>query len=480
MAEVEQRVAKNTLVFTIALVIQKIFSFTYFALLARFLGAADVGRYAFAISFTTIFTIFIDFGLTPVLTRAIARQEERWETVFFNVVSLKVFLAAIIYGLVLLAVRLLGYDPLIFKMVAISGVVMMLDSFTLTFWGVFRGKHNLKFESVANVAVQAIMVGLGLVVLFTSQNLLLIVGALLVASAFHFVYALVLLVRKAKVRPRFVLDRLILKATFLAAIPFGLAAIFNRVYSYIDTVFLTKMHGADALGYYSVSYKLILALQFIPMAFSASIYPAMSAYFNKDHAVLARIFERSTHYLLVISLPISLGAFAIGDRLILGIYGSEYMVSVRALEILILALIFLFANFPVGAYLNATHRQKTNTVNQGIAMVASVGLNFWLVPQWSFLGSATAFLASTILLWALGTFHVVRTIRLDYHYLLGRFARTLLSAVVMAMGVYYLKPDFHLVSVLFLAAAMYVVMIFGFKAVSTQELRQLARSFRKS
>ena len=55
-------IAKNTSYFTVALIMQKVITFGYFILLARYLFPDSLGKYYLAISFTTIFAIFIDFG----------------------------------------------------------------------------------------------------------------------------------------------------------------------------------------------------------------------------------------------------------------------------------------------------------------------------------------------------------------------------------------------------------------------------------
>ena len=63
------------------------------------------------------------------------------------------------------------------------------------------------------------------------------------------------------------------------ALPFALAGIFTKVYSYIDTVLLSSFLGSKAVGYYSIPSKITFAFQFIPMAFSAALFPAMSKFF---------------------------------------------------------------------------------------------------------------------------------------------------------------------------------------------------------
>jgi len=75
---------QNTTYYTAALVFQKILAFVYFAFLARGLGVEDLGKYAFAFSFTTLFSVFVDVGMSSVLTREIAKDRSRAKEVLSN------------------------------------------------------------------------------------------------------------------------------------------------------------------------------------------------------------------------------------------------------------------------------------------------------------------------------------------------------------------------------------------------------------
>ena len=52
-------VTKNTSYLTIAYIAQKVLSFFYFVLVARFIGVESLGKYTFALSFTTLFAVFV-------------------------------------------------------------------------------------------------------------------------------------------------------------------------------------------------------------------------------------------------------------------------------------------------------------------------------------------------------------------------------------------------------------------------------------
>src|SRR3989338_9225332 len=104
----ERTLAKNTTYFTAALTVQKILSFIYFWFISNNLFPGQLGQYVFALSFTTLFSIFIDLGLSPVLTRESAKQEGQANHLLQNVLGLKIPLAIITFIVTWLIINLTG------------------------------------------------------------------------------------------------------------------------------------------------------------------------------------------------------------------------------------------------------------------------------------------------------------------------------------------------------------------------------------
>ena len=48
------------------------------------------------------------------------------------------------------------------------------------------------------------------------------------------------------------------------ALPFALTGLFTTIYFYIDSVLLSVIKGADAVGWYNAPYRLIMVLLFVP------------------------------------------------------------------------------------------------------------------------------------------------------------------------------------------------------------------------
>lgn len=469
-------IAKNTSYLTAALVLQKVISFTYFALLARNLGPEYLGKYYFAIAFTTIFSIFMDFGLANVLTREGAKKPEDAQGLLGNILAIKIPLAILSILVSVAVINVLGYDLLARQLVYISLGCVLLDSFTATFFSMIRAFHNLMFESVASIAFQLIVMVFGLGALYSGLNLPWIMAALLLASSFNFVYSAAVLKFKwgMKIRPR--LDWKLSKPLIYITIPFGFYAVFQRVYMYLDSVLLSLMAGDRQVGLYQVAFKIVFALQFLPMAFTASLYPAMSAYWARNREQLAVSFERAMNYMIIISLPITFGIIVLADKIIL-VFKKEYLEGLPAMQIIVGSLVFIFMNFAIGALLNACDRQKVNTVNMGIVLLFSVVLNLILIPRFGAAGASLTALLTNILMFCLGIYWVPKIISYRHLKVLKIFLKSIISAGLMGWAVWYLKSGLNIFADVFIGALVYFIILFLLGGFKKEDILSIWQSF---
>jgi len=469
-------IAKNTSYFTFALILQKVISFSYFIVLARALGPEDLGRYYFAISFTTIFAIFIDLGLANVLTREVAKDERRTVALLGNILALKIPLAIFSFLLVLFFINSSDYPELTRHLVYISSISMILDSFTLTFFAVIRGFHNLFFESIASVIFQAVILSSGIIFLRLNMGLKWLLGALVFASAFNFLYSLILVWKKWGIEIRPKIDKVLLRQIVKVAIPFALFAVFQRFYTYLDSVILSALAGDRYLGLYQVAFKIIFALQFLPLAFTATLYPAMSSYWVSNKEQLSITFERAMNYLIIISIPIAVGIIALADKIVL-IFKSGYGEAVLPLRITMVALIFIFLNFPIGSLLNACDRQKQNTKNMGIVLAVSIILNIILIPTYKAVGASITVVVTNFLMLVLGLVLVPGIIKVRYRKILRTFFVSLIGALIMAGFTIALKSHINMFLLFFASGCIYFTVLYGLGGFKKEDVVSIYKSF---
>lgn len=478
-------VARNTMYLTSALIGQKILSFIYFTLLARFLGPEVVGKYTFAIAFVTLFSMITDLGLSYVLIREVARAKERAQSYVQTVLAIKLVLAFVAYGAALGMAFILGHPTATLQLIALAGLIMVLDAFHFTLYGVLRGFQNLRYEAIGMVVGQGITLVFGVIALALHLPLYAFLIALGMGSVWNVLFAIHSLklgfvsTNKAKLLQLWpCLHWEIVRPLVRAAIPFGLSGIFVKVYSYIDTVLLQHMRGDLEVGFYSVPYKITYAFQFLPLALSAALYPALSAAWKQDTSRMRFIFERAVRYSILVSFPIVFGIAALAPEIILTIYGSAFASSITPLKISIFGLIFIFLYFPVGAFLNASDRQSVNTFFMGLTMVANIILNLWLIPRFGAVGASIAAVSTNAFLW-LGTLLWAYRLVHPTAAALNTLIKTLLAAMAMTVVVVQLKQILAWPLVVPIGGLVYVALQFIFRTIDKADLDTFRKLFYK-
>lgn len=473
-----QKIAKNTTFYTSSLVIQKVLAFIYFWFISNNLFPDNLGKYVFALSFTTLFSILIDLGLSPILTREASKSDERANKYLKNVLGLKIPLAIITLGLVILFINITGKPELVRLLVYLASAVMLFDSFTLSFYAIFRSKQNLFYESIGTVIFQIINFTFGIIALKITGDVKYLMCALISASAFNFLFSLVLLKWKLKFSLKPTWDKDILRH-FLKIVPaFALAGIFVKIYNTSDSVLLGYLADDTSVGFFAVPAKVMYALQgIIPGAFAAVIYPAFSNYYVNSKEMLKKTFEKASAYLIIISIPMAIGLVAL-SKPILTVVWPEYIDVNLTFQLMALALPFIFVAFATGSLLNACDRQRNNTINRGIITAASIIINIILIPYLKYLGAGIAFLAVNILLIGLDLIWVEKILKYNKVYLLKLIFKSLIAALIMWIVLYLVAGWFNLVILIVLGGIVYFAIMFLLKGLSVQDLRNVRASFK--
>lgn len=470
-------ITKNTSYLAIALILQKIISFSYFTILVRNLEPESLGKYFFAISFTTIFAIFIDIGMANVLTRETAKNQNNAQNLLSAVLSIKFPLAILSLIITITFVNLFGYSALIKHLIYLSCISMVLDSFTTSFFAIIRGFHNLKFESIGAIIFQFIVMVFGIIMLYFKMDLRWLMMALVLASSFYFLYAFIILWKKWHIKIMPLYDKVLIKSMIKIALPFGIFAIFQRFYTYFDSVLLLIFAGERAVGLYQPAFKIIFALQFIPMAFTASLYPAMSNYWINDKQRLTKIFEQALNYIIIISIPISIGIISLSDKIVL-LFKSDYNEATLPIQIIIVALFFIFINFPIGSLLNACDKQKINTINMGIIVCVSIILNLILIPKFQTVGASITVFITNALMFVLGIYWTSKIIRYNYQKIFITFLKAALSAVVMCVFILYFKLYINIFIIILFSGLVYFIALFLLGGIKKEDVIRILEIIR--
>ena len=471
-------IAKNTSYFTVALILQKIISLVYFTIYARVLGPGDLGKYYFALSFTTIFSIALDLGLTNLLTREVAKENASAGKYLATALGAKLILSALTVIIIAAVIGVAGYSPLIVALIWVAVLSMISDSFTTLLFAFSRAFHNLKFESINAVISQAITLLVSLVVFKFTSNLVPLMWAQVASSVFAMVFAMVVIKSKWSLSLKPSWDLAFIKSLLIMALPFGIYAIAQRFYNYLDSVMLFQLAGDTAVGIYQVPFRAVAAFQFFPVAFIASLYPALSHYWHNNREQLVMTFERAINYSLIIATPLAIGLAAVAAPVV-AIFGNRFEASILPLQASCLTIFFMFLNYPVGALLNACDQQKANTRHMIMAAVASVILNLFLIPLWGVMGAVATAILSTLLLFGLNWLSALTVIQAKTGKIYRTFGKTLLASILMGAVIYFLNRYLNVFVVVAIAIFAYFGFLMLLGGFGKADIASVMKSFKK-
>jgi putative peptidoglycan lipid II flippase len=333
----------------------------------------------------------------------------------------------------------------------------------------------MHYEAIGQFIYQIIVVIGGVIAIALGGQVASLIIAITIASAWYLLYAIVLVIRKANLRPRFTWKKHYLPTMLKVAAPFALADAFFKLNGSVDSVMLKYLANPGDVSWHAIALKLTVTLTVIPGAFATAFFPAMSRAFAESHEKLKDIFQQMMRYILMLSIPLSFGTFILAHDII-HLFFEDFPAAAPALQIFAVSIVLLFINYPIGNTLNAANKQGINTLNMGIALAVNVALNFWLIPQSGYIGAAVAAVISTVVLVVLGFIHSYRIIRFDIKTLFIAAFKITIATMAMSVILVVLDSVVPFFILVLLGGLTYCVGLLLVKGITLSELRELYHS----
>jgi O-antigen/teichoic acid export membrane protein len=413
--------------------------FTIF--LARRLGSAGFGEYAFIAALIYVANSLTTFGTDMVLIREIAAQDD-----------LSSLPAALLLQLILsvvLIAALWAWGAQIPNQNAETILALklyILSLIPLAFFTVFttalRGEQRMDAYAALNLTIAALQAGavllpgislvrLSIFLLGLQIVVAILAGAICVRVIPNFgrawrPLALNLLatfyektqhvtLRERSLRPKglrryaarfFATLRMTLSEVdsnlgylLKACAPIALLTVLGMVYQRLSITMLSTMTSATDTGFFSAAARTVEASKTIHLAIFAALYPAMALARSDGlhQKKLMQSIRASRNVLLAGGIIGALILFVFANPIIALLYGGEFHASAPVLQILAWALI----PFTINNYLTLSFVASKQEWLVGRALAASLLglliLNLWWIPVWGPVGSAWATLLAECL-----------------------------------------------------------------------------------
>jgi O-antigen/teichoic acid export membrane protein len=442
------------------------------ALIARHLGVAGYGDYAFVLAFVTIFQIAADIGVTQILVRDVAGDRGNAAAYIGLTKSLMWLTSLATVVLIAVAINIKGASGEVTRAAYVGGIGV-LAMLQVTFYNsIFQAFEDMEFNAMGftlhKVASLAFVyactrMGWGIVGIFGSFS----AANLLLWSFYRFMST------RRYGRYRMVISPAAWWRLCRESISIGVTRMLRMVTWQVDILILSALTGQVAVGVFGGAYRLISAVNTLPVLVAVPLFPVFSRLSKDSPREMAAAYEKSMKLFCILSLPIAILVTIMAERIVHLLLGPDFSSSATALRILIWAVVFLFPTTLYMFVFTAIGKQHLYTLCSVICLGVNIVMDLVLIPHYSYIGACFGTLAAELSLFCAGYYFLWREgITASFP---GFLLKTGLSAAAMGLVAAWLMDDSILSYIYGLGsgAFVYVLLLFVLQTFSHEEIRQM-------
>ncbi len=485
------KLGKEAAIYGLSSIIGRFLNFLLVPFYTNFLTRAEYGVQANVYAYIAFAFVLYGYGMDSAYMRFVASAEpgEKKQTVslpFFSVAITSVVFSLLIHLFAPAISEAIGVTPPYVGLVRYSAWILCFDTLVIVPFAYLRMENRAK--AFAGLRILNILINVLLTIyLLVSRGMK--VEAIFIAN-------LVASIATAGMLIWIILPQLTLNLSShlykemlrfgLPYIPAGLAGIAIQV---IDRPIVKAMTNDETLGVYQANYRLGVLMMLVVGMFDYAWRPFFLTH-AKDHdapKLFSKVFTYLVALLMFVFVTGSLFVDDIARIRLLGHYfiGSDFWGGLDIVPIILLAYVFTgaYVNFVVGVYLEK--KTKYLPYATGAGAIVNVLANLLLIPHFGIVGAAFATLLSYVVM-AIGIYFPSQRL---YHvtYEWGRLLRLGLAggAVVIVFLNLQLQPATASgIAVKLGLTAIFVVLVFGLRIFDSSDIREtraaLSRMFTRS
>lgn len=385
-----QRIFRNSTLNLASQGLYAAFQLAVLFVLARTLGKAGVGWYYTLIALILVVQLTLEAGVSTVLTRRIVQMPEVWKEAVAQAMGLCTVImlaSAVVLAGMGGAWVWLGGDTALLSCFVLAGAVCAAIQVERFCAGVFQAFELFGYENLARILQGGIFAALLIVLSFQVQLSLVLVLAMLGAS--HLV-AVLFLLQSLQRRWHCLSWHLSLPAVkgwLSESVPLGMGDAMRKLTWQLDTILLALMQPAAAVGIYSVAYRPLGPLNWLPRAVFTAAFPSFARLAKGDREALDRAFANNIRLIWVVSLPIVVVISMYSEPLITVLAGREFLDAVTPLRILIWIIVLSFVSAQFRFFFTAVGKQRIFVRLVALVLLFKVVIEALLIPFWGYFGA---------------------------------------------------------------------------------------------
>jgi len=373
---------------TIAKVVSVMANFIFGILLARSLGPAGKGQYAFIQQFVGILVVVLNLGLPTSNVYFVAKGKISTQTAITNSLCLLfpvTFLAAVVTGAFLFS-PLRG--ELSFSIPLLTVALLLFVTSTLFAWfnAVLIGQHGLRPQAFATIASSVIL--LGATASLAMLGRVSVLNLLFVAVSGQAVGVIVLWWYDRSIKLRLKFDFPALRSMVRYSFQAYAIDVANFLHMRQDILLLGWLSTQIDVGIYSVSISFVEILRYMPIIIGSAFFAAISGEDGGHQEALTALLSRLN---VVLNIILCIGFAVLLPIAIPLLFGKAFVPAVAVAFLLLPGAIMTSISEIPASFLFA--RENMYWKLASAMVVLNMGINIFVIPRY---GAAGAAIASSI------------------------------------------------------------------------------------
>lgn len=391
-----RRAAANTGWLLSDKVLRQIINLSVGVWVARYLGPSMFGSLNYAQSYVLLFSAISTLGLDRVVIRDIVREPQDVSEILGTALGLRLVAGMATIALPIALMRFLRPNDLqtlwLVAIIACGNLFLAFDVVDLRFQARLQSKYTVFAKDTSFVLAAA------------AKIVLIKMHAPLIAFAWVALADIALggmnmvIALRLTGQPLRALTYSTARARQLLreSWPLILSSIAITAYMRIDQMMLGQMKTFAEVGIYAAAVRLSEVWSFVPVAITASVYPALIESRKTDLRLynerLQKLFYLMTGLAYAIALPMTF----VSGPLMSALYGPQFRAAGPVLAIHIWGAPFLFIGVVRGYWAVNEGMTKFIFATTFLGTVANVVLNLLLIPVYGPIGAAASLVASQV------------------------------------------------------------------------------------
>lgn len=388
----------TTLVFRVS---NAVFTFLLSVLAARLLGLEGYGALQYVLGILSIVLVLGGLGLSPVIVKETAKGQNAsdWSKPrgLFRFSIVATTLATLILAGVATAGIILFGQPGLLMLACLGSLAILLRQLVMRYVAFFNGLQRFVYASLGDFSRDlAIFLMLGTLWILPSASVVspeTVMGIRIIAALLTFILMWALMRRMVDQLPgawHSTAPSSNYREWIATGLPLMVVILTSTIFTNADVAMIGAFLDPSAVGPYHAASRIAGLIAFTNSVLFVALSPTFARLFErKDYRAARHVLTRMVAFSAVMGL-IVVTALLVYSEPLLSLFGDGFVAGQTALAILSISFLILSISGPALSFLMMSGYQNINAIVNGLAAVANLGLNFFLIPRYGIEGAAYA------------------------------------------------------------------------------------------